>query len=107
MNSLAWFRRRERWLHEFTAAHDGTEPACVVCDAVWRLRDGDLHHRSYARLGAEAWKDLIPMCREHHNELHALLEHNPAWRRLPREQATDLIVAQLRSRTLTNGSTTP
>ncbi len=96
MDSPAWFRRRERWLAEFQAANDGRDPRCVVCGAAWTLRHGQLHHRTYARLGAEAWQDLIPTCREHHDALHALMEHNPAWRRVPREQATDLLVAHLR-----------
>ena len=99
MDSVAWFRRRERWVREFTAANDGQEPVCIVCGCKWTLRHGDLHHRTYARLGGEAWQDLIPMCREHHDALHALMERNPAWRRLRREQATDLIVAYLRTKT--------
>jgi 5-methylcytosine-specific restriction endonuclease McrA len=98
MDSSAWFRRRERWLAEFQVANDGQDPRCVVCGAAWTLRHGQLHHRTYARLGAEAWQDLIPMCREHHDALHALMEHNPAWRRVPREQATDLLVARLRAK---------
>ena len=99
MDSAAWFRRRDRWLQEFAAANDGQEPVCVVCGVKWTLRHGDLHHRTYARLGAETWHDLVPMCRDHHDALHALMERNPAWRRLRREQATDLIVAYLRTRT--------
>lgn len=98
MDSPEWFARRERWVLEFRAAHDGQEPVCCVCGAKWTLRQGDLHHRSYARLGAEAWQDLIPMCREHHEALHTLMERNPAWRKVPRQQATDLLVAHLRVR---------
>ena len=66
-----WFRRRERWLEQYRDAHGGQEPVCVVCGALWTLRGGDLHHRTYARLGAETWQDLVPMCRDHHAALHA------------------------------------
>ena len=40
----------------------GKDPVCAVCGGPWTLRHGQLHHRSYARLGAEAWQDLIPIC---------------------------------------------
>lgn len=30
----------------------------------------DLHHRTYRRLGEERLGDLVPLCREHHRELH-------------------------------------
>jgi hypothetical protein len=104
MDSPEWFRRRERWVEQYRAAHAGQEPACVVCNAPWTLRNGDLHHRTYARLEAEAWQDLIPMCRDHHATLHAVMERNPAWRKIPREQATDLIVAYLRSKIATGSN---
>ena len=99
MDSPAWFRRRERWLQEFAArATAAKSRVCVVCGAKWTLRHGDLHHRTYARLGAETWQDLVPMCRDHHD---ALTRRDgaaiPPGERLPREQATDLIVAYLRS----------
>lgn len=99
MASPAWYRRRERWREQWRDAHDGAEPACQVCGAEWTTRNGDLHHRSYARLGAEDWRDLMPLCRPCHSRLHAWLEHNPSWRRFPREEATDLIAAKLRSKT--------
>jgi hypothetical protein len=60
------------------------------------LSHSDLHHRSYERLGAEADCDLIPLDRACHDRLHAILESSPAWRRLGRAQATDVIVARLR-----------
>lgn len=99
MGSTEWFRRRERWLGEWRQAHDGMDPVCQVCGGEWTLRSGDLHHRTYARLGRERWVDLMPLCRHPcHSLLHAWLEHNPSWRRLPRAQATDLIAAKLRAR---------
>ena len=30
----------------------------------------DLHHRTYRRLGREALADLIPLCRDHHYDVH-------------------------------------
>lgn len=94
MASPAWFRRREAWLEAWTTAHG--EPTCRVCGAPWTLRSGDLHHRTYARLGEERWTDLIPLCRTCHTELHRLLQGSPGWRRMPREQGTDALVAVLR-----------
>lgn len=98
MASPEWFRRRERWLEEYRAVREGADPVCVVCGCEWTLRAGDLHHRSYRRLGSEDWRDLMPLCRSHHQALHALLESDPVWRRLGRRQASDLIAAKLRDR---------
>ena len=39
---------------------------CWVC----RAPNVDLHHRTYARLGNEKVSDLVPLCREHHDQLH-------------------------------------
>ena len=97
MRSPACYRRRERWLREYRTATGGKDPVCAVCGGPWTLRRGQLHHRSYARLGAEALQDLLPICcGGEHAALDALMENNPAWRMLPREQATDAIVAYLR-----------
>ncbi len=73
----------------------GTEPRCLVCGVEWALCD-DLHHRTYERLGSEACRDLIPLCRSCHGALHRMLETDRSWRRLNRAQATDLIVGKLR-----------
>jgi hypothetical protein len=99
MGSAEWLHRRERWLDEYRAAHGGESPTCAICGAEWSLNGGDLHHRSYARLGHEDWRDLMALCRPDHHTLHALMEANPAWRRLSRGQASDLIAAWLRART--------
>ena len=99
MASPAWFALRERWARDWTARR-GVEPCCVICGAVWTLKRGDLHHRSYARLGHELGHDLIPLCRACHGTLHRAIESNPAWRRLDRAQATDLIVMALRRKLL-------
>ncbi len=76
------------------AAH-GSEPTCVVCGKPWSLRRGDLHHRSYDRLGHEADYDLVPLDRTCHARLHQVLDSHPAWRRAGRAHATDVIVGRL------------
>jgi hypothetical protein len=97
MDSPAWYRRRQLWLEWWTATHN-RGPSCVICQTPWTLNRGDLHHRSYRRLGHEAHHDLTPLCHNCHLLLHALLERSPAWRRLDRAQATDLIIDLLRRR---------
>ena len=94
MASQRWFALRERWAADWVEMH-GTEPRCLVCDVEWALCD-DLHHRTYERLGSEARRDLIPLCRSCHGALHRMLETDRSWRRLDRSQATDLIVVTLR-----------
>jgi 5-methylcytosine-specific restriction endonuclease McrA len=95
IDSEPWYRRRERW-HAQWVARTGVEPVCIVCGAEWTLRVGDLHHRCYDRLGAEAFEDLVPLCRACHAAVHDLWDASAAWRRLGRRQATDGIVAALR-----------
>lgn len=95
MDSPEWFERRERWYTDYFALA-GTPPVCAVCGRAWLLEDGDLHHRSYERLGHEHHHDLLPLCRAHHSQLHALWDACPAWRRLGHTQATTGIIAALR-----------
>ena len=90
-----WYRRREQWYREWVA-ETGSEPACAVCGTRWTLSRGDLHHRTYDRLGAEWHTDLVPLCRPHHTALHDLWDESPSWRRLGRAQATAGITAVLR-----------
>jgi hypothetical protein len=97
MGSHHWREWRQDWQLRWLSYY-GCEPACVVCDKPWTLTNGDLHHRSYERMGAERWSDVLPMCRACHDRLHAIYESNPAWRRLGRARATDLIVGHLRRR---------
>lgn len=98
MASPQWQQRRQAWLRAWTA-RTGRSPMCAICGASWDLSSGDLHHRSYQRLGAESDRDLIPLCRRPcHDRLHEILEAHPAWLRLGREAATDVIIARLRTR---------
>ena len=97
MASAAWLGHRRAWAERQLEAH-GTEPVCQVCLAPWSLRHGDLHHRSYARLGHEADTDLVPLCRACHGQLHRVLESYTGWLCLGREAATDQVVARLRAK---------
>ena len=97
MASRAWLDRRARWRDTFVAVF-GVEPTCAACGGRWTLRNGDLHHRNYHRLGYERFDDLIPLCRVCHEQLHRILEYIPAWRLMGRAQASDVIVARLRVR---------
>jgi 5-methylcytosine-specific restriction endonuclease McrA len=49
--------------------------SCYVCGR----EDGpkDLHHRTYKNLGNENLRDLVPLCRRCHDEVHALYDSNP------------------------------
>jgi 5-methylcytosine-specific restriction endonuclease McrA len=102
MASPQWFALRERWATDWRA-HHGAEPTCLICGDRWSLERDDLHHRTYARLGNEGSRDLIPLCRICHSALHRVLECNPSWRLLGRAQATDLIVTMLHRRRLSIG----
>jgi len=97
MGSAAWLGRRRAWEERQLEAH-GTGPVCQVCGAPWSLRHGDLHHRSYARLGHEADTDLVPLCRACHGQLHRVLEPSTGWLCLGREAATDQVVARLQAK---------
>jgi hypothetical protein len=90
-----WFRRRERWYTDHVTT-TGQPPVCAVCDRVWTLSRGDLHHRTYDRLGHEHHADLTPLCRADHGSLHDLWDSSPSWRRLGRAQATAGIISILR-----------
>lgn len=47
----------------------GLPQCCYVCGA----SKVDLHHRSYKRFESERLTDLLPLCRAHHQQAHALL----------------------------------
>jgi hypothetical protein len=98
MSSSDWLARRRAWHDQWTRRY-GNEPTCQMCGKPWSLGDGALHHRSYQRLGHEADRDLVPLCREPcHLLLHEILESNPAWLKAGRPYATDTIIAILRAR---------
>jgi len=94
MASRVWLSRRAQWRDTFVAIF-GVEPTCTACEEPWTLQNGDLHHRSYDRLGYEHFNDLVPLCRACHERVHRILESTPAWRRLGRAQASDVIVGRL------------
>jgi hypothetical protein len=54
---------------------------CIVCYDP----NVDLHHKTYKRLGQENLSDLLPLCRQHHEESHALEQ---TWRRRGQDQFT-------------------
>lgn len=43
---------------------------CVVCES----RTFELHHWTYIRVTQENLQDVIPLCRQHHQELHTWIE---------------------------------
>jgi hypothetical protein len=96
MSSSASLGYRERWRQRWAASH-GAPPVCQACGGPWDLRHGDLHHRSYDRLGRELDRDVVALCRPCHRRLHRILESSPVWLWLGREQASDVIIARLRS----------
>ncbi len=102
MRSPQWFARRSRWVKEWQShaaiKYDGAAPQCLVCARLWTLRDGDLHHVTYERLGTELFEDLVSLCRPHHEALHQLYDASPDWRRLGRAQATYGIIGVLKRR---------
>lgn len=61
MASKAWQRRRASYFAE------GWPKCCVACGAGSNIT---LHHMTYVRLGNEASRDLIAICRECHERLH-------------------------------------
>lgn len=91
-----------RWFRECRAA--GVEPACQVCqvrlDVAGTL---DLHHLSYAGVSREEgqWRarekheDLMPLCREHHQRLHEIMDGRKEFFGWDRTRASVVIVARL------------
>ena len=95
--SAGWARQRDAWLAEWDRRHPGRPPVCAACGGPWDPRHGDLHHRDYRRLGAEAFADLVPLDRDCHDQLHELLERAARPPRTRRAQASDAVVAHLRN----------
>lgn len=69
MRSEAWQEVRRRfWASKLPKA-------CYVCGNDEGPKD--LHHRTYKNLGHEFLKDLVPLCRACHDEVHALHDRKP------------------------------
>jgi len=96
MASAGWARQRTVWQAEWQRRHPGQAPVCAACGGPWDLRHGDLHHRDYRRLGAEAFTDLVPLDRACHDRVHELLDRAARPARTRRAQASDAVVAHLR-----------
>lgn len=101
ITSQQWRDRRTLWAATETARLAPAVLSCVGCDDRWRLSHDDLHHCDYARLGAEADDDLWPLCRACHDQLHAILDAVPAYRKMKKRHANTLALAALRSSTKT------
>lgn len=63
LQSKHWKERRRKQL--------GLSPSCYACGCKGGLQ---VHHRTYARLGAERDDDLVTMCRDCHMDMHEKLE---------------------------------
>ena len=71
--SYAAYLQSPHWL-AFTAKRRSVDGRCRVC----KKRPVDIHHVTYVRLGAERAADVVPLCREHHEAVHAWLDANHA-----------------------------
>jgi hypothetical protein len=68
MRSYREYMRSDLWAGTKRRYYDSCLPqSCMVCQAP----NFDLHHKTYARLGEEKLTDLAPLCRLHHETLHA------------------------------------
>lgn len=67
LNSHYWEEAKQR------CRESSLPKKCIVCGE----KKYELHHRSYARLGAELPEDLVPLCRKHHKIVHDYIKkHN-------------------------------
>lgn len=69
-SSYEEYLRSPHW-KEFQAQYrsSGRPKRCAVC----RGRPVQLHHHTYERIGLEGIEDVTPLCREHHQSVHAWL----------------------------------
>ena len=90
----AWRRRRAQWIASGHA--NGTCPGCgIALDP----RKADVHHLAYPDIpGTEADDDLVLVCRDCHETVHASLDASRHWRQRSRRDATWAILAALRTR---------
>lgn len=63
MASPEWRAKRKEY------SDSGRLICCWKCNTFKQVH---LHHRTYVRFGDEAITDLVPLCEEHHVELHKL-----------------------------------
>lgn len=105
LDSEAWAERRQRWFDDCRAA--GFEPACQVCSVTLTAHGSlDLHHVDYDGVSQDTetgeWsaqerhKDLLPMCRACHMELHRRMDTPRAYYGWSRRRATVHIAARMR-----------
>lgn len=64
LQSSYWADARKR----YEAA--GLSRCCLICGRP----DFELHHRDHGALGEEPPEHLVPLCRDHHHEVHRLLD---------------------------------
>ena len=103
LRSQAWGYRRVRWFADCRQA--GQEPACQVCGiTLTQAGTLDLHHVSYTGVGQdeegrwqarEAHNDLMPLCRDHHQRLHQIMDGKKEFFGWDRRRATVVIVARM------------
>lgn len=74
IQSAAWRRTRDRyWASKL--------PTDCYCCGTQRRPGFHLHHRTYKNLGDERLMDLVPVCPSCHDEIHALYDSGPEWKR--------------------------
>lgn len=49
---------------------------CLFCSSSIRLH---FHHITYIRLGKELLKDVVPLCKLHHKQVHKALRNGAIW----------------------------
>lgn len=105
--SHAWLHRKIRYYKALKAA--GFIPVCQVCGCTQsHKRPLDLHHLSYEGVAKDAqgnWvskekdEDLVPLCREHHQKLHQVLDQRGRdFRGWSRDKASIHIIKSMKRR---------
>lgn len=64
--SRRWTTRRAQYFRTHARA-------CSICKATTKI---DLHHLRYSTFGEEPDQDLIPLCHDHHDEVHRFAKKN-------------------------------